>query len=223
VETASVEPASVETASVEAASAVVPTSLDAAIDAVVDSVVAAVVRSLSPAAPTSAVVEETHVVLHGTLPQENVVAEVVDTAAVNTAATVDTADEETVDEFETVVDAVSEPSEDSFAGSDTSDGFSGENNAMILLKMGLMETNEGNVRIFLSKQNNKEYLTIRETRLPYADVREMIDDFDDSKRRKNVLNNEAYIRKYHVFYARLGLSFIGWALSQYFLYKLANF
>jgi len=198
----------------------VPTSLDAAIDSVVDSVVEAVVRSfssLTTAAPTSAGLEERHVVLHGTLPQEDLVAEVVDTAAVETSA------EETVDEFETVVDAVSEASEDSFAGSDTSDGFSGENNAMILLKMGLMETNEGNVRIILSKQNNKEYLTIRETRLPYADVREMMDDFDDSKRRKNVLNNEAYIRKYHVFYARAGISFIGWALSQYFLYKLANF
>jgi hypothetical protein len=195
-----------------------PTSLDAAIDSVVEAVVAAVVRSLSPGAPTSAAVEETHAVLHGILPQENVVAEVVDTAAVNTAAA------ETVDAFETVVDAVSEPSEDSFAGSDTSDGFSGEeNHDTILLKMGLMETNEGNVRIFLSKQNNKEYLTIRETRLPYADVREMMDDFDDSKRRKNVLNNAAYIRKYHVFYARLGMSFVAWALSQYFLYKLATF
>jgi uncharacterized membrane protein YjjP (DUF1212 family) len=87
-----------------------------------------------------------------------------------------------------------------------------------------METTNGDeLRIILSKENNKEYITLHDSSVLYSDFRSVLRSFDEAKQHKKDVRNMLFIRKYHVFYARMigrAIGFAAFLSYQYGLWQL---
>ena len=94
------------------------------------------------------------------------------------------------------------------------------NQEIILLNIGLTDSIDGNeIRIILSTQKKKEYITVRDACVPYSDLKEIMAAFDASKRESLRMRQTTFIREYHVFYARLYLFVVSYCLYQYTLWQ----
>jgi hypothetical protein len=100
------------------------------------------------------------------------------------------------------------------------DGNERRNQEIILLNIGLTDSIDGNeIRIILSTQKKKEYITIRDACVPYSDLKEIMVAFDASKRETLRIRQSHFIRSHHVFYARLYLFLVSYCLYQYTLWQ----
>jgi len=100
------------------------------------------------------------------------------------------------------------------------DGNERRNQEIILLNIGLTDSIDGNeIRIILSTQKKKEYISIRDACVPYSDLKEIMVAFEGSTRESLRIRREAFVRQYHVFYARLYLIVVSYCLYQYTLWQ----